>query len=133
MNVLAAICYGWAAVGIGSRIAMGAMGSKWKSWELSKAYSNERPKWVVLAAIVGILLIGYTWYRAITGPEELGWIVAVLVSLTSVKIGAFLVRYDQFRTFVSKALSDPKKMAALNVAVIIFSGALIAMGAVLYS
>jgi hypothetical protein len=133
MTVFAGICYAWATIGIGSRIAMGAMGTRWKEWELKSAYKSTRPAWVVWLAIFGIALIGATWYLALKGSTDHAWIVATLLSLTAVKVGAFLFRYDQFRRFVSRVLSDKKKMAALNVAVIVFSGALIALGALLYS
>ncbi len=133
MSIFAAICYGWAAIGIGSRIAMGIMGNRWKQWELTQAYSSKRPAWVVGLAIFGLLLIAFTWYRTIVGTTELGWIVATLVSLTAVKAGMFLFKYEQFREFVSRALSSRRTMTVLNIAVLLFSGGLVAMGLLLYS
>ena len=133
MTVLAGICYGWAAIGIGSRIAMALMGSRWDEWETEHAYAERRPAWVVWVALVGIVLIATTWYVALTGEARLGWIVAVLLSLSGVKIGAFLFQYERFRDFVKRALADRQKMMALNGSVIAFSLGLVALGYFLYS
>lgn len=133
MSILAGICYAWAAIGIGSRIAMAVMGSTWKEWETENAYKAERPAWVVVVGLVGIALIGLTWYVALTGEQDYGWIVAALLSLTGVKIAALLFNYEQFRSFVVNALSNSRTMAMLNVGVVIFSAGLIALGALLYS
>lgn len=133
MTTLALVCYLWAAVGIGSRIAMALMGERWKEWELGSAYTERRPAWVVAAAAVGLALILVTWYVALFGEARLGWIVAVLVSLTGIKIGALLLRYDQFRAFASRMLSSPVRMRTLNAGVLVFSLGLVLMGALLYS
>jgi hypothetical protein len=132
MSYFAGVCYLWAAAGIGSRIAMAVMGPKWKSWEVESAYARERPLWVLGVGLFGLALITYTWYRVVFIPEPYGWIIAALISLTGIKAGMFLFKYDQFRSFVVKALSNRGRMAVINSFVLLFSAALVLMGALLY-
>lgn len=133
MTIFALICFAWAIIGIGSRIIMGIMGSRWKDWELGKAYTGKRPAWVVIIGIAALGLIAFTWYQVAVAGVALSWIVGVLVSLTGLKVIMFLFQYDKFREFAVQMLSDGKKMATLNIGVVVFSGALIALGIFLYS
>lgn len=132
MSYFAGVCYLWALIGIGSRIAMGVMGSRWKTWEVENAYSEGRPAWVTVAAVLGIGLIAFTWFKVFTSDAAYGWVIAVLISLTGIKAAMFIFKYDQFRDFVIRVLENRKLFMALNVVVILFSAALILMGLFLY-
>ncbi len=48
------------------------------------------------------------------------------------RVVPMLVQYNQFRAFVKMMLDDKKKMMFLNIGVISFSIALVAMGIFLY-
>ncbi len=60
VNYFQILCLFWAALGIGSRILMKMLGTRWKKWELTSAYSSKRPRWVVWISVLGFLLIVYT-------------------------------------------------------------------------
>ncbi|MGM0432377.1 MAG: hypothetical protein ACQEQU_06665 [Spirochaetota bacterium] len=132
MSFFAGVCYIWALVGIGSRIAMGVMGNRWKTWEVENAYSEGRPAWVSVVAVLGIGLIAFTWFKVFTSDVAHGWILAVLISLTGIKAVMFIFKYNQFREFVIKVLQDRKRFMTLNVVVVAFSAVLILMGIFLY-
>ncbi len=132
LNYFQWLCFFWAFVGLGSRLVMWLLGPKWKTWEIQKAYSQRRPPWVLVVIAGGVLLAVWTWYQVWLGHTALGWIMGVLVSLTLIKLGALLLRYDDFRAFARTTLHDGSKFAALNAAVVFVSFGFLAMGLFVY-
>lgn len=132
MNFFAILCFFWAAIGIGSRIAMAVMGRRWKDWELGKAYTEKKPAWLYVLIVFGTALIVITWIMVFVQDVNYSWIIAVLITLTSVKLGMFLFKYDEFRSFVSRVLSQGRKMALINAAVLVLAAGLIGMGLFVY-
>lgn len=132
LNFFAVLCFFWAAIGIGSRIAMAVMGDRWRAWELGNAYTAQKPRWLVGVGIAGVALLVVTWGLVLTTDVPHSWIIAVLVSLTGVKLYALLFKYDEFRAFVARTLADRAKMMQLNASVLVFSALLIGMGVWLY-
>ncbi len=132
MNYFSVICFVWAAIGIGSRLAMAFMGQNWNKWETESAYKEKRPKWIIAMFIIGIIIIALTWYMVAVSDIQFSWIIAALISLTIIKLSTLIFRYDKFREFMVSTLNNPKKMLKLNISVIIFSIILISMGIWLY-
>lgn len=130
--ILVGICFFWALIALVSRGAMFIMQDKWKKWELDSAYTEQRPAWILGVIVFGAVLIALTWFAWLYFSVAYGWIIAVLVSLTLVKMGTFLFSYGKFRSFVSHMLNSPGKMAALNAAVLGLAAALIALGVLVY-
>ncbi len=126
------LCFFWAGVGIVSRVAMAVMGSRWAQWEESQAYTEKRPPWVLVVSLLGYALVALTWYVYIRQQIPYGWILAVLMTSTTVKVSVLLFNYQAFREFMKESLQDRKRMAVINVAVLILSAVLIWMGLVLY-
>jgi len=126
------LCYGWAAVGIITRILMLGFGDKWNEWEMKNAYKEEKPKWIYIVSILGVLLVGYTWYMVITTSVPYSWIIATLISLTLIKISNLLFNYGKFREFASSVLNDRKKKMQLTISVFIMSVMFILLGYNLY-
>jgi len=126
------LCYGWAAVGILTRILMVGFGDKWNEWEMKNAYKEEKPKWIYVISILGVLLVAYTWYMVITTDVAYSWVIAALISLTLIKITNLLFNYDKFRDFASTVLNDKSKKMKLTISVTIMSIFLIVLGYNLY-
>ena len=126
------LCYGWAAVGILTRILMVGLGDKWNKWEMTNAYKENKPSWIYVIALLGIILVGYTWYMVFTTSVSYSWIIALLVSLTLIKITNLVFNYEQFREFASTVLNDPKKKLKLTISVFIMSIVFILLGYNLY-
>lgn len=126
------ICFVWAAIGIVSRIAMAVMKEKWAVWEENQAYKEKRPGWVAVVAVVGLLLIAAIWAVYIIFGVPYGWVLGVLITLTSVKVVKLLFSYNEFRVFLKNTLADKTKMMRLNIAVIILSVGLVCLGIFLY-
>lgn len=125
-------CFIWAAVGIVTRILMVTMGEKWNKWEMEKAYASQKPTWIYIIVILGLFMIALTWYQVFNLNVQYSWIMAVIVSLTTIKLSALLFKYDQFRQFASETLNNPKKMKKLNISVLIISIIFIALGVFVY-
>jgi len=127
------LCFFWALVGLSSRFFIIKLGNKWNEWELEKIYSQNKPKWIYFLALLGILLVAFTWYKVFTTQINYSWIIALLISLTLIKIFNLLFRYEQFREFVVNTLNDKKRWLKINISIIIFSIILTLMGFFLYS
>ncbi len=126
------LCYIWSAIAIISRIAMFAMKDNWNKWETEKAYSQKKPFWVYIVCIVGIVIIITTWYVNFKYNVSLGWILSILITLTSIKMVNIIFNYNKFRDFIIKTLNNKGKMMKLNVLVLALSIILIFMGIFLY-
>ena len=132
LSYFSILCFVWAIVGIGSRLLMVYFGKRWNKWELEKAYSEEKPRWIYLIASVSLIIVAFTWYKVITTNIMYSWIIALLISLTLIKVFTLIFNYHRFREFVGNILNDKKKLAQLNVSVLLFSIVFILMGIYLY-
>lgn len=131
-NYFSYLCFAWAAVGIITRVLMVTMGDRWNKWEMEKAYASHKPAWIYIIAVFGLLMIAITWYQVINLDVRYSWIMAVFVSLTTIKLSALLFKYDQFRQFASETLNNPEKMKKLNISVLMISVIFIALGVFVY-
>jgi protein-S-isoprenylcysteine O-methyltransferase Ste14 len=131
-NYFSYLCFVWAAVGVITRVLMVTMGDRWNKWEMEKAYASKKPGWIYVIALLGLIMIAVTWYQVFNLDVRYSWIMAVIVSLTTVKLSALLFKYDQFKQFASETLSNPQKMKTLNVSVLMISIIFIALGVFVY-
>lgn len=125
-------CFIWAAIAILSRVAMAIMKEKWSVWEENNVYKEKRPWWVIVVAILGLITIAAIWIVYIQLKIPYGWVLATLITLTAIKILTLLFHYDNFRIFLKTTLADKKKMAQINLAVILLAALLILAGTFLY-
>ncbi len=132
LNYFSILSISWALVGILTRILMTIFGERWNKWEMTKAYKEERPRWVVAVSLLGVLLVGYTWYQVMVSDLAYTWIIALLLTVTLVKIGALLFRYDAFRAFARDVLGNPAKKRQLTLSVFLISLVMLWMGFFLY-
>ena len=131
-NYFSYLCFVWAIIGIVTRILMMVYGDRWNKWEMNHAYKKEKPKWVYLVSILGVALVLLTWYQVFSLSIEYSWVIALLLSLTLVKISALLFNYQKFRIFASEILNNPKKKLKLNISVFIVSIIMIVLGVFVY-
>lgn len=131
-NYFSYLCFVWAAVGIITRILMVTLGDKWNKWEMNHAYTKKKPFWIYVIAGTGFALVIFTWYQVFNLEVKYSWIIALLISLTLIKISALLFNYDKFRKFASNTLNDPKKKMKLNISVFLLSIVFIFLGLFVY-
>jgi len=132
MNYFSYLCFFWALVGLISRFFIVRYGKKWNKWELDKAYTKKKPGWVYFLGFFGILLVVFSWYKVFTTNVKYSWIIALLISLTLIKVFNLIFNYNKFRQFVVKTLKNTKRWLLINIAIIIFSIILLLMGLFLY-
>jgi len=132
LNYFSILCFVWALIGIGSRFVMLHLGQRWNKWELEKVYSEEKRAWIYFAGVAAAFLVGYTWFKVFTTDIRFGWIIALLITLTLIKVSTLVFNYKKFRQFAMTVLNDKQKLTKLNIGVVIFSVIFIFMGIYLY-
>jgi hypothetical protein len=75
---------------------------------IAKAYTKKRPKWVVPVAILGLILVGFTWYKEITTDIPYSLIITIIFSLTAIKAIFFIFDYEKFQLWVAGMLAKDK-------------------------
>lgn len=82
---------------------------------LAKFYAEERPYWVLLIALLGILLIALTWYLHFTLHIANSIYITVLFSLTALKALLLLFDYSRFQRAVAKMLRKDRGRTILLI------------------
>ena len=84
---------------------------------LEKAYSSQRPKWVVPTGILGLLLVVFTWYKELTMDIQYSMILTIIFSLTAIKAFFFIFDYQKFQKWVAGMLAKNKgkKIVVLDI------------------
>ncbi|MFO7826976.1 MAG: hypothetical protein R6V23_00020 [Bacteroidales bacterium] len=84
---------------------------------IAKAYTKKRPKWVVPVAIVGLALVGLTWYKELTTDIPYSLIITIIFSLTAIKAIFFIFDYEKFQQWVAGMLAknDGKKIVLVDI------------------
>jgi hypothetical protein len=72
---------------------------------IAKVYTKKRPRWVVPVALIGLSLVGYTWYKEITTEIRYSLIITIMFSLTAIKALFFICNYRKFQIWVAGMLS----------------------------
>jgi len=101
---------------------------------LSKAYSSKRPAWVIPVAILGLLLVAFTWYKHITTEIPYSLVITLLFSLTAIKALLFIFDYQKFQKWVAGMLAEKrgKKVVVVDLFVGLFGLVVIAASLVFY-
>ncbi|MDF1616898.1 hypothetical protein [Petrocella sp. FN5] len=131
-NYFSYLCFGWAFVGIVTRILMIVFGERWNRWEMERAYTQKKPIWVIVISIISVIVVVFTWYQVFNLEVAYSWIIAMLTTLTLVKIAILTFNYDQFRVFASNTLNNPEKKMLLNSIVFVLSLVFIVLGIFVY-
>jgi len=133
MNYFKIFSIVWGIVMICVRVLIHLMPEKWNKFELNKAYSEKKPKWVWAVGIFSIIIVLITWYKEITTEVSLSIIISILLTLTLIKVSQVLFNYDKFRSFVIKALVEDRSIITkINIATTILGIILILLGVFLY-
>ena len=85
MNYFKALCFIFGFLLILTRPLMHLAPKKWNEFELGKAYTEEKPKWLWIAGLASLIVISFTWYKHFTSEIPYSIIMAVFITLTSIK------------------------------------------------
>ena len=75
---------------------------------IAKTYTEKRPGWIVWVALIGLGIVGLTWYMELTTSIEYSWIVTIMFSLTAVKAILFIFDYRKFYKWAAGMLNKDK-------------------------
>ncbi len=89
---------------------------------IAKAYSKKRPKWIVPVAILGLLLVAFTWYKELSTDVAYSMVITIIFSLTAIKAIMFIFDYEKFQKWVAGMLAEKKgrKIIWIDIAVGVF-------------
>lgn len=73
---------------------------------IAKAYTQKRPKWIVLVAIAGLLLVAFTWYKELSTDVPWSIVITIIFSLTAIKALMFIFEYKKFQKWVATMLAE---------------------------
>lgn len=101
---------------------------------IEKFYSEKRPAWIVPIALVGLFLIGLTWYLHFTLNIANSLIITVLFSLTALKAVALIFDYQRFQQAVAQMLKKDKgrQIVLIDIGAGIFGAAVVILTLYLY-
>jgi small-conductance mechanosensitive channel len=71
---------------------------------IEKFYSEERPPYIIVIALLGLALIALTWYLHFTLNVANSIYITVLFSLTAIKALVLLLDYQKFQKAVASML-----------------------------
>ena len=75
---------------------------------IAKTYTEKRPGWIIWVALIGLALVGFTWYMELTTSIRYSLIITIMFSLTAVKAILFIFDYRKFYTWVAGMLNKDK-------------------------
>ncbi len=101
---------------------------------IAKAYSEKRPAWIVPVAVVGLALVGLTWYMHFTLAVQYSLILTIIFSLTALKAIILLFDYKRFYNWVAGMLSKDKGrgIVLVDIAAGIFGLAVVLLAIFVY-
>ncbi|WP_026477450.1 hypothetical protein [Alkaliphilus transvaalensis] len=118
---------------VGVRLLIHLIPEKWNDFELNHAYTQKRPLWIWFVAIIGIVVVGVTWYMELTSDVRFSIILTLVITSTLIKVSQVLFNYDNFRKFVKKALIDDRSIIVkINIATTVLGIALVLLGIFVY-
>ena len=99
---------------------------------IAKAYAQKRPKWIVPVAILGLLLVAFTWYKELTTNIPYSLVITILFSLTAIKALMFIFDYEKFQKWVAGMLAQKqgRKIVYIDIVVGLF-GMIITVASIL--
>ena len=133
MNWFKLLSLVWGAVMILRWPAMHLFPRAWNRFELGVAYTEKRGPWVLGAVAAGLAVVAYTWYEYVVRPIPYAIVVAVLATLTLIKLSQLLFGYGRFRQFAQHAMvEDRRKLLAINILTALAGIGLVWLGLFVY-
>jgi phosphate starvation-inducible membrane PsiE len=75
---------------------------------LEKIYTQKRSMWMNLLAVLGTVLVMFSWYQCVHYLNGLSLTVCLVLTLSLIKIGLILFRYQEFRKLIVELLTREK-------------------------
>lgn len=99
---------------------------------IEKFYSEKRPPYIVLIALLGLALVVLTWYLHFTLDVANSIYLTILFSLTAVKALVLLLDYQKFQKTVAAMLRKDRGRGVILVDIGASAFGLVILAATLY-
>ncbi len=99
---------------------------------IEKFYSEKRPPYIVVIALLGLALVALTWYLHFTLGIANSIYITVLFSLTAVKALVLLLDYQKFQKTVAAMLRKDQGRGVVLVDIAASAFGLVILAATLY-
>lgn len=109
MNYFEGLAIGFGLVMILTRPLIHLFPQRWAEFEMNRVYTRRQPAWVWLVGVLGLGLVGFTWYWHFTRPVPYSVVVTLILSLTLIKLSQVLFNYQQFRAFAGRVLQRERR------------------------
>lgn len=73
---------------------------------LAKIYVEKRPVWIIPVALIGLLIVAFTWYIELTTDVTYSMVITIIFSLTAIKALLFLFDYQKFYNWLQRKLRE---------------------------
>lgn len=95
---------------------------------IANTYKEKRPAWIIPVALIGLALVGFTWYMEVVTDIRYSLVITIMFSLTAIKAIVFIVDYRKFYNWVAGMLKkdEGKKIVLVDVAAGVFGLVMIA-------
>lgn len=98
-----------------------------------RAYTEEKPRWLVPVALFGVTLIALTWYMHFTSDVSYSIVITLVITLTVVKLGQLMFNYERFHQWADRMVHiDRRTLDAIHITMLVVGGILIALGIFVY-
>lgn len=75
---------------------------------IEKAYAENRPSWILPVAVVGLMLVAFTWYKHFALDVPYSIVLTIIFSITAIKALALIFNYKRFYEWVTSMLNKDK-------------------------
>jgi hypothetical protein len=101
---------------------------------IAKTYTEKRPAWIIPIALLGLAMVGYTWFMELTIEVRYSMVITIMFSLTAVKAIFFIFDYKRFYKWVAGMLSKKKGRDIIVVDILagLFGLALVVLSIILF-
>ena len=101
---------------------------------IAKTYSEKRPKWIVPVAIIGLLLVAFTWYKELSTDVAYSMVITIIFSLTAIKAIMLIFDYEKFQKWIAGMLVEKKgrRIIWIDIVVSVFGLIVIVASTIIY-
>ncbi|QVK16872.1 hypothetical protein KHQ81_08105 [Mycoplasmatota bacterium] len=90
-----------------------------KKW-IQKMYPEEKPYWINIISILGLVLLIVTWIIELVTQISLSIVISLLFSCTLIKIIVLLFNYEKFYSWLTNLLKKEKQLYIIDGFVSLF-------------
>ena len=106
---------------------------RWQRFDFESTDMENPPRWLWWFAVMGFLLVAYTWYAHFTSDIEHSWILGGILTISVLKLSQCIHNFRSLnRLMDDMTIEYIRRAATLNVFIVIGGAMLVYMGLFIY-